>query len=83
MPSHIDRWVIGALFALLGLGGLYLASRATDDVMYFSGIILFLVAFVFNFLQVKAVFDERDRRAHEQERHAREQDSRGAQSAAQ
>ncbi len=61
VPKHVDRWVIGFLFAVLGLAGLFLASRATDDVMYFTGILLFIVAFVFNFLQVKAVFDRAER----------------------
>ena len=62
MPSHLDRWIAGTLFAILGLGGLFLASRATDDVMYYTGIVVFLVAFVFNFIQVKVVFDRREQR---------------------
>jgi hypothetical protein len=43
------KWVLGALVGLLGLVGLFAASRAHDGEMYLFGLIFFAAAIVFVF----------------------------------
>lgn len=57
MPKDFGRWIIGALFAIFGVSALYAASRAVDDVMYYTGIGLFIVAVIFNFVLIKQYYD--------------------------
>ena len=47
------------MVALIGVFALFLASRATDPVMYYTGIVFFIAAVLFNFLQIKQVYDEK------------------------
>jgi hypothetical protein len=58
MP-HVGRWVVGFMVAFVGLFALFLASRASDPVMYYTGIVFFIAAVLFNFLQIKQVYDEK------------------------
>lgn len=53
---HLDRWVIGAMTAIVGLFGLYLASQAQDSMMYFVGLVVFAGAVLFNFFQINKIF---------------------------
>lgn len=57
MPD-VGRWVVGFMVAVIGLFALYLASRAEDSVMYYTGIAFFVCSVLFNFYQVKSAFDE-------------------------
>jgi len=57
----VGRWVVGFMMALVGIFALYLASRAHDQIMYYTGLGLFVASVLFNFHQIKQVFDERDR----------------------
>ncbi len=52
------RWIVGAMMTVIGLFALYLASRAEDAVMYYSGLGFFVATVLFNFFQIKQVFDE-------------------------
>jgi len=36
MPQ-LGRWVVGVMVAVIGLFALFLASRASDTVMYYTG----------------------------------------------
>lgn len=58
MPD-IGRWVVGAMFVVLGIYGLFIASRAHDDVMYYTGIGVFLASVLFVFFQIKQHYDQR------------------------
>jgi hypothetical protein len=42
IPDDVGAWVLGGVMALLGLLGLGLASRAEDDVLYGTGLGLFV-----------------------------------------
>ena len=53
------RWMMGACFAVIGLLGLFLSSRAADETMYWLGLGLFVAAVLFNFLQIKQAYDDR------------------------
>lgn len=57
MPKHLGRWVVGLLAAIVGLCALIMASRTEEAVMYYTGIFFFIGTVLFNFLQVKQVFD--------------------------
>lgn len=57
MPKDLGRWVVGVLVAIVGLVALYLASKAEDSVMYYTGIFFFIGSVLFNFMQIKQVYD--------------------------
>ncbi len=59
--SHATLWIAGSAIGLLGLIGLYLASRAVDGGIYGFGLLLFLFAVLFDFWLMKRCFDERQR----------------------
>lgn len=58
MP-HLDRWVVGGLVMVIGLFGLYLASRADEAIMYYTGLALFVGAVLFNFFQIKQAYKKK------------------------
>jgi len=45
--SNLDSWIMGVLSVLFGLGGLFLASRATDGMFQFLGLVLFVWSYLF------------------------------------
>ncbi|NBC33570.1 MAG: hypothetical protein GVY13_12925 [Alphaproteobacteria bacterium] len=47
--GNIGNWVMGGVIGFLGLLGLFMASRAEDDMFYFAGILLFVFAIFFVF----------------------------------
>jgi 2-methylisocitrate lyase-like PEP mutase family enzyme len=51
-PGH---WIVGALFAIIGVFSLYLASKAEDQVMYAGGIVFFIASILFIFWLIKMV----------------------------
>jgi 2-methylisocitrate lyase-like PEP mutase family enzyme len=53
-PGH---WVVGTLFAIIGVFSLYLASKAEDRVMYAGGIVFFIASILFIFWLIKKVTD--------------------------
>lgn len=60
MPD-VGRWIVGLMIAGVGLFALYLASRAEDTIMYYTGIGMFVASVLFNFYQVKQAYDENSR----------------------
>ena len=57
MPE-LGRWGVGFMVAVIGLFALVLAARTTDAMMYYTGIGFFIAAVLFNFMQIKQVYDE-------------------------
>lgn len=57
--QHLDRWVVGAFVAVIGLFGLYLASRADEQIMYLTGLLLFIGSVVFNFVQINQAYGQK------------------------
>ena len=51
-PGH---WIVGALFAIIGVFSLYLASKAEDQVMYAGGIVFFVASVLFIFWLITMV----------------------------
>jgi hypothetical protein len=58
MP-HLDRWIVGGLVMVIGLFGLYLASRADETIMYYTGLALFGGGVLFNFFQIKQAYKKK------------------------
>ncbi len=56
--SNDSRWVFGACMALFSLFGLFIASRAADPVLYWTGLILFLIGVTTVFSLIRTVSDE-------------------------
>lgn len=61
MVRNLGRWIIGGLVTIVGLVALFLASRAEEPAMYYFGLAFFVGSVLFNFLQIKQVFDEQSR----------------------
>jgi 2-methylisocitrate lyase-like PEP mutase family enzyme len=53
--STLGHWIAGAMFAIIGVFSLYLASRAEDKVMYFGGIAFFVATVLFIFWLITKV----------------------------
>jgi 2-methylisocitrate lyase-like PEP mutase family enzyme len=53
-PGH---WVVGTLFAIIGVFSLYLASKAEDQTMYAGGLVFFIASVLFIFWLIKKVTD--------------------------
>lgn len=53
----VSKLVFGAIVAVAGLLGLYLAAHAVDDGIYLFGLLLALFAVIFNFWMVKHHYD--------------------------
>ncbi|MBL8660267.1 MAG: hypothetical protein JNM75_10995 [Rhodospirillales bacterium] len=61
MMRQLGRWIVGGMVAIVGLVALFLASRAEEPAMYYSGLAFFVGSVLFNFLQIKQVYDEQSR----------------------
>ena len=40
-PAEVGPWILGALFTLLSLVGLFMAAYAQDDVFHIGGMLIF------------------------------------------
>ena len=47
------NWIVGGLIGLVGIFGLFLASGANDDAIYFFGLALFGFAVLFAFALIR------------------------------
>ncbi|GGA00566.1 hypothetical protein [Elstera cyanobacteriorum] len=65
MKTGLIDSIIGLFVAVLGIGGLFMASGAHDSEVHLFGLSLFVFAVLFNFQLIKGHFDRAD-----QERHA-------------
>jgi len=57
----LSDWVLSAVTAVLGLVGLFVASRAHEEVGYYGGLAFFIFALGLILLQIKRAFDRRER----------------------
>ena len=63
----VASWIVGAVVAVMGLMGLFLASRAADDALALFGLALFAFATLFVFGLIKRGYDARERALAEAE----------------
>ncbi len=59
--TSASSWLVGGVVALLGLVGLFLASRALDPGVELFGLALFLFAVLFVFGLIRRAWDARER----------------------
>jgi len=57
----LSDWILSAVTAVLGLVGLFVASRAHEEVGYYGGLEFFIFALGLILLQIKRAFDRRER----------------------
>ena len=57
----LSDWILGAVTAVLGVIGLYVAAHAHDEVGYYGGLLFFVFAVGLIFLQLKRGFDRVER----------------------
>jgi hypothetical protein len=55
--NNLGNWIMGAVTAILGVGGLFIAATAGHGVPYYGGLFFFLFAILLVFYFVKASFD--------------------------
>jgi len=56
--DQIGKWITNGIVGVIGLLGLFVASRATDDTFYAVGLIVFVLAVAFIFYSIRRAFDE-------------------------
>ncbi len=59
--NHVNDWILGGVTAILAVIGLFVASRAHDQVGYYGGLIFFLFAVGLILFQIKRGYDRRER----------------------
>jgi hypothetical protein len=57
----LSDWILSGVTAVLGVVGLFVASRAHEEVGYYGGLIFFIFAVGLILLQIKRAFDRRER----------------------
>ena len=55
--NHMDNWIMGAVTALLGVGGLFVASNAGHGLAYYGGLLFFVFAILLVFHFIRVSFD--------------------------
>ncbi len=60
----VQQWFVFLLTCLVAIFGLFLASGAEQGTMYAFGLLLFAVAVIYAFRQVKLYFDRVDQMRH-------------------
>lgn len=68
--QDIVTWIINGLVALAGILGLFLAANAVDAGFYGFGLLLFVFAILFIFMNIKKAFDESEAAATGEAPHA-------------
>ncbi len=57
----LEKTAISAVIGVIGLVGLFFASRAQDGGIYYGGLLIFIIAVGYIFWQIKRAMDEGDR----------------------
>ena len=56
--DQIGTWITNGIVGVIGILGLFVASRATDSTFYSLGLIVFVLAVAFIFYSIRRAFDE-------------------------
>jgi hypothetical protein len=59
--GNASSWVLSGLVALMGIAGLFVASRGGHSMPYWGGLAFFLFAVLFVFYMMKRGFDHAER----------------------
>ncbi|RDD60358.1 hypothetical protein [Ferruginivarius sediminum] len=66
----VGRTIISGLIGIFGLIALYFAANAKDGGIYYGGLLIFVMAVVYIFYQLKRGLDEAERGQGQGEGHA-------------
>lgn len=56
--DQIGTWITNGIVGVIGILGLFVASRATDSTFYSLGLIVFVLAVAFIFYSIRRAFDK-------------------------
>ena len=59
MPNF-SNWILGFCAAVMGLGGLFVASHAGHGVGYYGGLAVFVFAVLFVFFLIRTTLDHEE-----------------------
>ncbi len=69
--GSLEKMAISAGIGVIGLVGLFFASRAQDGGIYYGGLLIFVIAVGYIFWQIKRAMDEGDQQYKEQQQQGR------------
>lgn len=55
--NNVSNWVMGAVTAVLAVGGLFVAATAGQGVAYYGGLLFFVFATLMVFMFIKVSID--------------------------
>jgi len=58
--TNFSNWVLGFCAAIMGVGGLFVASHAGHGVGYWGGLAVFLFAVLFVFFLIRTTLDHEE-----------------------
>ena len=58
--TNFSNWILGFFAALMGLGGLFVASHAGHGVGYYGGLAVFVFAVLFVFFLIRTSLDHEE-----------------------
>lgn len=58
--ENFSNWVLGFSAAVMGLGGLFVAARASEGLGYYGGLAMFVFAVGFVFFLIRTTMDHEE-----------------------
>lgn len=58
--TNVSNWILGFCAAVMGLGGLFVASHAGHGVGYYGGLAVFVFAVLFVFFLIRTTLDHEE-----------------------
>ena len=58
--TNFSNWILGFFAAVMGLGGLFVASHAGHGVGYYGGLAVFVFAVLFVFFLIRTTLDHEE-----------------------
>lgn len=59
--NNFANWVLGFLTVVMGLGGLFIAARASAGLGYYGGLAMFAFAVLFVFFLIRTTMDHEEK----------------------
>ena len=58
--AHFSNWILGFCAAVMGIGGLFVASHTGAGVGYWGGLAIFVFAVLFVFFLIRTTLDHEE-----------------------
>lgn len=59
--GSVAKWIVGGLVSLVAIVALFMSAKAHDQVMYYTGLAVFIACVLYVFFQIKRAFDQADK----------------------